>query len=521
MTAGVVVFGLAGTASLSGAVAGAASTPINVSQRWVDNLDRYSLPSTIAQSSPVIAHLAGTPEAPKADVVVGDRGGNLFALDLATGDAVGGSPVLRHVGLPIDSAPSSIRNGADPFDTVYVGLGSRAVACSSAGGYLAVNHDGTTRWRAIANNPDTDTACLHNTVMAGLTIANLLSGVAVAIAPSLGQGQMAFKAKNGKPVVGWNFWYQADSSVSTPAVAKLDGASGPLSVIEGGDSTAGLSYGVTYRNGGHIRIIANTGNGGTLGPGGTRCSYDTYANGGQIVESSPAVGHILSNGGIGIASGMGYYPDPAYRGSSNTIFVINKRCQLVWSKELDHETGSPIIADVTGTGSLAVIVATQGVSRNGDTEQGTLYAFDAATGKKLWKVATGAVIGSPVAADLTGKGYADVVVASASAWGANGGLQIIDGTTGEKVWREELGIVGQNSPLITADPNGHIGITIAGYKGETYGTGACRMSFCLASTVAHFEVTGSSATWLDNPATSWLQFHHDAQLSGNVDGPTG
>ena len=96
------------------------------------------------------------------------------------------------------------------------------------------------------------------------------------------------------------------------------------------------------------------------------------------------------------------------------------------------------------------------------------------------------------------------------------------------VWRNISGnnpdIVGQNSPLITADPNGTIGLTNAGYAGELPGSSHCpgsQQGICLASEVAHYELPGSSSTWLTHPLTSWLEFHHDTQLSGNVNGPGG
>lgn len=535
LVASGLVVGLVTVPVSAGAVPLRPSAPTpSVQLIWSRNLDQWSLPNVVAQSSPVEAFLGGPSNAPTPDVVVGDRSGNLFALDLATGhNLLNNTPVLFKSQLPIDSPPSSTILPSASYSTVFVGLGNRGASCSSIGGYLAVTHTGGTFWHKQGSNPVTDTLCAHSTVMSGITLAALQGGVLDAVAPSLGQGETAFTAATGTPLKGWNFWYQADSSVSTPAVARLNPSSSTLSVIEGGDSTAGLSYGVTYQNGGHVRIIKAAGNGGTLGPGGTVCSWDTYANGGQIVESSPAVGNFLpkAQGTVGIASGMGYYPGPpTFGGSSNTVFVLNSSCQKIWRSLTDYETDSPILADVTGSGKLDVIVGTQDVSKDGGaaTANGSVYAFDAATGQQLWHVHTGAVIGSPVAADLTGSGYADVVVNTVDADTGYGGTQIIDGKTGAVVWRNisanNPDIVGQNSPLITADPNGTIGLTIAGYAGELPGSSHCpgsQQGICLASEVAHYELPGSSSTWLTHPLTSWLEFHHDTQLSGNVNGPGG
>ena len=81
-------------------------------------------------------------------------------------------------------------------------------------------------------------------------------------------------------------------------------------------------------------------------------------------------------------------------------------------------------------------------------------------GAAVWSAATsGQVIGSPVTADLTGGGYQDVIVPT---------------TNGHRHLRRPLGGRGgarsapddgfQSSPLVTDDPDGHIGITGAGYS---------------------------------------------------------
>jgi hypothetical protein len=350
--------------------------------------------------------------------------------------------------------------------------------------------------------------------MAGVTLAKI-NGTLDAFGSSLGEVEMGFHASSGSAVKGWNPWFQADSSESTAAVV-YSGTSA-TDLVEGGDSTAGIGFGRRYQDGGHIRVIATSGNGGVMGSGGQVCSYDTASNGGQIVQSSPAVGAFLANGQVGIASGIGYYPGTGpqgpYRGASNEVLALNLACKVQWKATTDYETSSPILADVTGTGRLAVVVGTQDVSIHGQPSHGSLYAFDAQTGQLLWHVATGAIMGSPVAADLTGSGYDDLVVATTSPTG--GGLQIIDGRTGAVVARK-TGFSGQNSPLITADPNGRIGITVAGYNTGTWGS-ACSNSSgrCFAGVIYHYEIAGSSTTWLHD-AVSWPQFHHDQALSGNI-----
>ena len=60
----------------------------------------------------------------------------------------------------------------------------------------------------------------------------------------------------------------------------------------------------------------------------------------------------------------------------------------------------------------------------------------------------------------------------------------------------------QNTPLVTDDPNGTIGITLAGYQGS-------------GSFIYHYELAGSDGTLADETG-AWPQFHHDPQLSGDA-----
>ena len=481
-----------------------------VSTVWSRDLSRFDTDNPIAQSSPVVAMVDGTADAPLPAVVVGDRAGYLYAADLATGRL----RTLYTSPAPIDSPPSAASPTGSGFDDVFFGRGNRGVACrlsdGTYGGYTAVSAAGTLLWKRWVNNPVGDTLCPHNGVMGGMTLFNDASGTLDTIGMSLGQSEHGFVAATGAPLAGWNPWFQADSSISTPAIAHLGKPTGALSLIEGGDSTAGLAYGGVYQNGGHVRVVSTNGNGGTPGFGGTKCSYNTYANGGQIVESSPAVGPFLPGGTEGIVSGQGYFS--AYGGSPNRIFAMNKSCSLIWSHKLDHETSSPILADVNGDGTLDVIVGTQDISVHGNPEGGAVWAFDGATGAVLWHVPTGAVVGSPVAADLRGTEHADVVVETTSS--SRGGLMILDGKTGATLFTDSAA-VGQDTPLVTADANGTIGITLAGYHGVLVNS-----QVHLAGDIVHYEIAGSDASWLSHPITSWLEFHHDPRLTGNTSGPT-
>jgi hypothetical protein len=97
-------------------------------------------------------------------------------------------------------------------------------------------------------------------------------------------------------------------------------------------------------------------------------------------------------------------------------------------------------------------------------------------------------------------------------------MQIIDGITGQVI-AHDTKLSAQNAPLITADPNGRIGITMAGYNTGTWGS-ACgpTTNRCIAGVIYHYVIPGSSSAWLSEPLASWPQFHHDPALSGNSQG---
>ena len=147
-----------------------------------------------------------------------------------------------------------------------------------------------------------------------------------------------------------------------------------------------------------------------------------------------------------------------------------------------------------------------------------VYALNAATGQTIWQVQVpGDVLGSVTTADLTGSGAQDVIVPTTQ------GLFILDGPSGLQVAHVDDGTSSggvlptgatygfQNAPLVTADPNGSIGITVAGYfqpNGANYVQGI----------VQHFEVAGLRRSANADAAGGWPQFHHDAALTGFVGG---
>ena len=127
-----------------------------------------------------------------------------------------------------------------------------------------------------------------------------------------------------------------------------------------------------------------------------------------------------------------------------------------------------------------------------------MWALNGSNGAPMpgWPQATpGRIIGGITTADLTGAGYNDVLVPTTD------GLVIYDGRSAQVVAVLGAGTVAlQNSPMVTVDPNGSIGITIAGYNVQNAGI------------IQHYEVVGSKGRSLGK--RSWPMFHQNPQLTG-------
>jgi hypothetical protein len=496
---------------------------VALTQTWFQPLN--DAPCGVAMASPVEATLDGS----GPSVEVGDRSGHLYAFHIAptsapqtpsapagwttgTGALVGpgqgcgirgndGGTALPATGVngiavagnpPIDSTASVLTNNG----TTNLFFGAGTAFESTTGGYYAVGANGAILWNQVVQNPPGSGAGVG--VQASLSIGQS-NGNRFVNAGALGQETYSLNTANGVPVAGWPR-FTADSVFSTAAVGDLYGT-GHSEIVAGGASTTGIAFGTHYQNGGHLRIYNDH--------GGLICAADTT----EEVDSSPAVGPILSGGLWGIAVGTGSF----YGGSDqNTVKAFDPRCHQVWSATLDGTTGgSPALADVLGNGQLAVVEGTnQGIGG------GSVWALNGATGATIWHTHTiGAVIGSVTTADLAGNGTQDVIVPT------TGGLEILDGATGTKVAHVDDGsssggecagcVFGfQNAPLVTADPDGHIGITVAGYfaiAGSTNGD--------VQGMVQHFSVTGSNGARVGG-SRGWPQFHHDPSLTGFTGAPS-
>jgi hypothetical protein len=509
----VVGAGLITIGGTTGPTPAASASPLTVTQTWIHDLN--DAPCGVAEASPVEVTL--DPSGPSAEV--GDRAGALYGFHLSDGSVPAGwsnAPPSATIGSgqacdisgndgattsaavgmngisvpgspPIDSTASVLPTATG--DDLSFDAGN--AADPRVGGYYAYGPGGGLLWNEFATDPPTD--AVPDTGVEASPSLGSAGGVPFVVAGSLGQRTDALRATDGALLSGWPF-FSADSVFSTAAVGDLYGT-GQDEVVVGGASTAGFAYGKHYQNGGHLRILNDH--------GGLICAADTD----EEVDSSPAVGPILPGGALGIATGTG-----SFYGASDedTLKVFDTRCRAVWSDTLDGTTGgSPALADVQGNGRLAVVEGTVG---NDGT--GSVWALDAGSGAVIWKVpAIGEVIGSVTTADLSGDGYQDVIVPTTA------GLEILDGQTGAELVHVDDGsgdggvaagqLYGfQNAPLVTDDPDGTIGITVAGYFALPHSP-----DHDVQGMVQHFTVDGSDGA-LVTEAGGWPQFHQNAQLSG-------
>jgi outer membrane protein assembly factor BamB len=198
---------------------------------------------------------------------------------------------------------------------------------------------------------------------------------------------------------------------------------------------------------------------------------------------------------MGIVTGTNTF----YSGASDTdkLIAINSSCKKVWSKSLNGVSWpSPALADLQGNGKLDVVT---------QSENGTVYALNGADGSTIWTHDDGTSgWGSVTTFQAPGADFQYVLVPT------DGGVQVLDGRDGSLVTtlgqgENNDGYVGRdrNSATVTADPNGSIGITIAG-----------------GDSIIHYEVDGTSGVTSVQTKGAWPMYHHDPQLTGFTGGST-
>ncbi len=435
--------------------------PLNLKLVWSKDMPGVQFRA----SSPTVASLDSAGPA----MVVGALNGKVYAFHLADGSAVAGWPA--QLDKPIDSSPAVATINGQP--EVFIGTGT--YDSGTGGGYWGLSSTGGTRLHYSGSDPNQASEPVYATP----ALANITCGGGTdVVAGALGQDSYSLDAATGSVLPGWPL-FTYDTVFSSPSIAQVGGQT---LVFEGGDQTT--------PHGGILRAVNGAG----------RVVWSDQFD--DVVTSSPAVGDLGGNGQPMLAVGTGFYW--AQQGlptvDSTKLFVINPADgSVAWSRDLGGYTRtSPALGDLEGNGRTDVVEAVQGNAA--DPNFGQIWAFDG-SGNPLpgWPVLTppgvGAVIGSVVTADLTGAGYDDVLVPTGD------GLYIYDGRSGALAASVAVNQIGmQSSPLVSMDPNGTLGITIAGVNTTTHD-----------GVIFHYEVAGGSigsSSWpmfRDNPARTGTQ----------------
>ena len=410
-----------------------------VQPRFTQSWTRQISPGqAVSTSSPVLVDNGGDPFVVAAEVT-----GRLRAFDLDTG------------------APRSGWSSATTgFDTTRAPLSSDGTNV-----YVPVAQDGHTRYprylrydadgrRVWDSNPTT------NLQGAGF----MLSGMSLARVGGQWQafaGSSSMQVHSVNPANGAQNWafFNADSTMATPAVADLYGIGTPQ-VVFSSDTTASGVPG--DRNGGILRIL--TADGKQVCSAAQFANGDTYRASGYN-NSTPAIAQVDGRPVIAFGS-----TGPVQFGAgANQVLGHDAACRPLWaSPALAGRVDTAVsFADLTGAGRPSVLVVV-GVA-DGGTTYPRVYALDPATGAiqrdsgaslrsfgALIAYTTGSSI---TTADIDGDGGQDLFVPA-----RQGDLVVLDGSTFDVITTIPTNVVLQNTPIVTSTPAG-VRVTVAGYNG--------------------------------------------------------
>ena len=429
---------------------------------------------TFRESSPVAAHL-GRPA-----FVVGALDGRVYGLDAATGSDLPGWPVRTTD--PVNSSPAAADLFGTGNDEVVIGSGSADHGECSGGGVYAIDPSGHVRWRRSGTDPACGDQAFHSSAALGDVTGSGTPDVTIG---ALGLRSWSWNSA-GTLNAGWPF-YTDDTVFSSPALADINGDGIPA-VIMGGDSSPG---GRMDHRGGLVRAVRGDGH----------VLWQFFTN--EMVRSSPAVGDLDGSGRPSVVFGTGNYwvDKPGGATDADKVFALDVSGHLRWSRDLGAETiGAPALADVVGSGRRQVVIGTA------DGRHGGRVWVLGPDGRPLgpWTGGVpsggGVVIGGISTADLTGDGGQDLLVPTGA------GVFAFNGRTAARLFALDDRQVGfQSTPLVTTEPDGRVGITVAGTTADGIGV------------VQHWVMPPSSGARVG--MRGWPTFHHDARRTGNTDPP--
>lgn len=481
LTAAVLALSPAVAVTPAGAAAAAPLAPPAVRHQldWATAVvDR----ANISMSSPVIV------PRPRPFVVVADEGGNVRAFHVDDGSPVPGWGSVD-AGYDMLRAPLST-------DGTNVYLPVAQDGQDSYPSFKKFGPDGRLLWNSNPGISDASSLFL----LAGMSLAQV-DGRWTAIGASSGHWYYRIDAATGAKQWGFR---NADSTMATPAVADLLGVGQPQ-VVTSNDKSPETP---ADKAGGHLRIL-------TMG-GRQVCSADqpveglTYAESGYN-NSSPAIAEVAGHPLIVFGSTGPVQSGPG----GNQIVGYDATCKLRWASAplAGRAEPSPTFADVVGDATPEVLTMVEVVA--GGSRYPRVYVLDARTGATLRDSGTSlsgfgaghiryTQASSIVTADANGDGVQDLFVPASK-------LIVLDGASGQLIGQLDLGgATTQNTPVLSAEPDGSLRVTLAGYAGNN-GRG---------------QPGAVVRSWLlpdgELGQRGWPRFGHDSQLTGTfapLDGP--
>jgi len=144
---------------------------------------------------------------------------------------------------------------------------------------------------------------------------------------------------------------------------------------------------------------------------------------------------------------------------SGLLTCLDAKGQKVWQAELNGPSSwsAAVVGDLNADDSPEVIQT---------DEKGTIWTFDALTGKKLWNTTVKGMPVSPAIGDLNGDGQLEVVVATGE------GLVATMQHDGRVIWQREIGGTSEtwstSSPVIFAASDGQSYVAAASSTGKLF-----------------------------------------------------
>ncbi len=394
-----------------------ASYTLGGAPSWQSATQARDKGSWIKHSSPIVADMG---EAGRL-IIVGSQAGKLIAFRYSGGKLVRVWDTGGAIDTYIDSSPTVANLWNDNCPEVLVGAGNEYRRHNS-GVHVFDCHGNKHRFWKAPGHPKPNHVGVFSTVAVGDVTGD---GKKDVVYGSFNEKIYA-KDRSGRDLPGWPR-ENLDTIWSSPSIANIDGKSGNEIIIGtdlgGGAAAFGCAKG--------IRGTLGVFNGkGQYKSGYPRC-LDTP------LWSSPAIHDLNGDGNLDIAIGTNNYLEGGRQVGNEKVVRAwtGKSGKLLWDTSLGSNNrifSSPAVGDVGGDGALDIAFGAISGSN-----YGKVYLLSAKSGAIRWSREGGhheecacQFMGSPVMADVTGDGKAEVIVASedggVNAWDHKGNAVIRD-----------------------------------------------------------------------------------------------